>query len=108
MCVLDERGRSDFDRLQARSMRKGWKPGLDLVVFCVFDVLVLKGRNVMPQPLRKRKAWLGGLLEPVTQSVLTVGYIEEAGALFYARAAALELDGIVVKDLDSPYLPGVR
>jgi len=39
MCVLDERGRSDFDRLQARSMRKGWKPGLDLVVFCVFDVL---------------------------------------------------------------------
>jgi len=69
---------------------------------------VLKGRNVMPQPLRKRKAWLGGLLEPVTQSVLTVGYIEEAGALLYTRAAALELDGIVAKDLDSPYLPGVR
>jgi bifunctional non-homologous end joining protein LigD len=108
MCVLDEYGRSDFDRLQVRSMRKGWKPGADLVVFCAFDVLVLSGRNVMQQPLRRRKASLGKLLEPVRQSVLPVGYVEAAGKQLYAQALALELEGIVAKDLESPYVPGVR
>lgn len=108
VCVLDEYGRSDFNRLQARSMRKGWKPGADLVVFCAFDVLVTKGRNVMPQPLRKRKEALGKLLAPVTQSIIAVGYLESAGKQLYAQALALELEGIVAKDLASPYVPGVR
>lgn len=108
VCVHDEHGRSDFDRLQVRSMGKGWKPGADLVVFCAFDVLVLNGKNVMRQPLRKRKAALGKLLQPLTQSVLAVGYIEEAGEQLYRQALALELEGIVAKDLASPYVPGVR
>lgn len=108
MCVLDERGRSDFNRLQVRSMRKGWKPGLDLVVFCVFDILVHHRTNVMAQPLRNRKFAMGELLEPVTQSVVPVGYIEEAGEQLYAHAVALELEGVVAKRLDSPYVPGAR
>ncbi|WP_260501707.1 hypothetical protein [Aquabacterium sp. J223] len=34
VCVLDDLGRSDFDRLQDRARRRGWKPGFDPVVFC--------------------------------------------------------------------------
>ncbi len=44
-CVLDQLGRSDFDRLHARARRKGWYEGADLVVYCVFDVLVAKGKG---------------------------------------------------------------
>jgi bifunctional non-homologous end joining protein LigD len=108
MCVLDELGRSNFDRLQARSMRKGWKPGADPIVFCAFDLMVSKGRSVMNEALRERKAALRDLLRTVTHSVLNVGYIADEGEQVYRSAMALELEGIVAKHLESPYLPGVR
>jgi bifunctional non-homologous end joining protein LigD len=38
--VLDALGRSDFERLHARSRRRGWYTGADAVVFVAFDVLV--------------------------------------------------------------------
>ena len=37
MCVLDDLGRSSFEKLQKRSMLKRWKMGTDPVVFCAFD-----------------------------------------------------------------------
>ena len=46
VCVLDEMGRSDFNRLHARARRKGWYEGADRVVYCVFDVLVANGRDI--------------------------------------------------------------
>ena len=36
MCVLDDIGRSDFDRLHARARKRGPDPSQP-VVFCVFD-----------------------------------------------------------------------
>ena len=41
VCVLDGIGRSDFDRLQDRARLRRYRPGADLVAFCVFDVLSL-------------------------------------------------------------------
>lgn len=38
--VLDDIGRSDFERLHARARRKGWYRGADPVAYCVFDLLV--------------------------------------------------------------------
>ncbi|MDN4592022.1 hypothetical protein DBA29_26415 [Xenophilus aerolatus] len=40
ICVLDDAGRSDFDRLHARARRRRWYDGADPVVYCIFDVLV--------------------------------------------------------------------
>lgn len=58
VCVLDELGRSDFERLQTRARMKRWKEGADPVAFCVFDVLVYEGRDVMkPRFGTERLCW---------------------------------------------------
>ena len=108
VCVLDEYGRSDFERLQARSLLKDWKPDADMVVYCVFDLLVYNGQDIMRQPLQRRKADLADLLSPMSDAVLRVGYIPSEGQWLFERALELHLEGIVAKDLSSTYQPGVR
>lgn len=110
MCVLDDLGRSDFDRLQARARMRGYRAGADPVVFCVFDLLVVDGRNWMNVPLVERKAQLEAMLTPLPPSVLYVSHVRggEAGDWLYEQALALELEGIVAKRSDSPYVPGSR
>src|SRR4051812_4359693 len=61
-CVLDDIGRSDFERLQARARRRRRYAGCDPVTLCAFDLLYLDGRNVMALPLGERKAMLQRLL----------------------------------------------
>lgn len=46
--VLDELGRTDFDKLHARAKARGWKPGLASVVYCVFDVPVPRHGHTTP------------------------------------------------------------
>ena len=106
--VLDGQGRSDFQRLQARSDMRGWKPGADPVVFCAFDLLVHDGEVAMGYPLRQRKLRLERLLAPMPDSVIQVRHIEREGEWLFERALALDVEGIVAKDLASPYQPGLR
>lgn len=105
VCVLDDIGRSDFDRLHARASKRGPDPN-EPVVFCVFDVLVSRGMSVMDRPLVARKK----LLDPLRglPSVLVVDLIPEQGEALYQHVLALKLEGLVAKRLDSPYRPGER
>jgi bifunctional non-homologous end joining protein LigD len=107
-CVLDDIGRSDFNRLQDRSRRRGWRPGDDLVTFMAFDLLAHRGRDIRGWPVERRKAALQSLLTPAPDSVLYVGHLEEGGAELYAQACALQLEGIVAKRLGSAYVGGER
>lgn len=109
VCVLDALGRSDFDRLQHRGRRKCWYPDCDPVVFCIFDLLVEAGRDVMGLPYTERKQRLARLFSPKPRrSLLVVQSIPEQGIALFAQAVALELEGIVGKRKDSVYLPGER
>lgn len=105
MCVLDDIGRSDFDRLHARARKRGPDPSQP-VVYCVFDVLAVKGKDVMGKPLLERKK----LLDPLRglPGVLVVDYIAGEGEALYQHVLSLKLEGLVAKRLDSPYRPGVR
>jgi len=67
VCVLDDIGRSDFERVHARSRRRGIPPGADGVVYSVFDLLVLASRDLRQRPLLERKAALQKLLDGLTQ-----------------------------------------
>lgn len=58
VCVLDDIGRSDFDALHARALRRRRVAGDSLAVYCIFDLLARNGRNVMELPLRQRKKLL--------------------------------------------------
>lgn len=108
VCVLDELGRSDFNRLHARSRRRGRPAGSDGVVFCAFDLLVWKGRDLRQQPLAKRKAALSKLLASPLPAVLLCQDMPGEVRWLYGQALSLQLEGIVAKRLDSPYLSGQR
>ena len=53
LIALDEEGRPSFHRLQNYVSSKA------ALVFFIFDVLILRGRNVMREPLSERRALSG-------------------------------------------------
>lgn len=108
VCVLDDLGRSDFMRLQARSRRRRLVPGGDLVVFCAFDLLVLRGRDVRAWPLKRRKISLARLLAAPPAQVLFVADLPGKVHWLYGEALALKLEGVVAKRLASTYQAGAR
>jgi bifunctional non-homologous end joining protein LigD len=107
VCVLDEIGRSDFERLQARARRRRWTPGADPVTFCAFDVLYAEGRYVMERPLVLRKAMLQRLLAPLAGRLVVVGEFPAEAPLFDQLVVGAKLEGFMAKRLASPYVPGV-
>ena len=61
--VVDERGRSSFDRFQDRALpRRPPPPGADRVLFMVFDILMLDGQALIDEPVERRKDLLQQLL----------------------------------------------
>lgn len=107
VCVLDDLGRSDFDRLRVRASRKRWSEGCDAVTLCAFDLLFESGTNIMTLPLAERKARLAKLLANIP-SVLAVGDLPAEAELFDQAVEPLLLEGFVAKRRASTYQPGVR
>lgn len=109
VCVMDDIGRSNFDRLQQRAYRRGYYPGCDPVVYAMFDLLIEAGRPIMGKPLTARKARLKKLFTPKpNRGLLVVDAIPEAGIELYALARELKLEGLVAKKTDSIYISGER
>jgi bifunctional non-homologous end joining protein LigD len=101
--ALDESARPSFNLLQNVG------PSKTTVVYYVFDVLVLAGRDVMAEPLSVRHRILQGqvlptLGEPVRQSPQLNARLSE----LITAVKAHGFEGIVAKRLDSRYEPGQR
>ena len=101
--ALDESGRPSFNLLQNYG-----SAGAPLIYY-VFDVLVLNGRNVMPEPLVRRREILRDevlslLGEPIRESPVLNASLRDL--ITAVRAQGLE--GLVAKHLDSGYEPGKR
>ncbi|QYY33432.1 hypothetical protein K2O51_23235 [Cupriavidus pinatubonensis] len=107
VCVLDDIGRSDFERLLARARQRGRRSGDDAVAYCVFDLLVRDGRDVRALPLERRKAALRDLLASDPPGFLYVQDVQDGGWL-YEAVLTLKLEGVVGKRVGSPYRSGVR
>jgi bifunctional non-homologous end joining protein LigD len=110
--VLDEQGRSDFQKLQ-NALSEGRGEGL---LYHVFDLLSLDGQDLRGHPLLKRKAALQSLLEstraergePFDLRVRYTEHVKGGGAGLYRKACELALEGVVCKRADAPYLSGER
>jgi bifunctional non-homologous end joining protein LigD len=100
--VLDEKGRSRFQLLQNYTQGA---PG-ELVYF-VFDLLYLEGRDLRSLPLVARKEKLQKFL-PQHPRLQYVSHIEEAGREFFAAAVEHRLEGIIAKQKNSRYREGKR
>ncbi|QYY33577.1 hypothetical protein K2O51_31610 (plasmid) [Cupriavidus pinatubonensis] len=88
-----------------RARRRRWYAGADPVVFCVFDLLDLRGRDMRAEPLETRKAALRELVTGV--NVLYVDSVDD-GPWLYDQVLKLELEGVVGKRLGSSYQSGIR
>src|SRR5437868_8633912 len=103
LVALDESGRPSFNALQNYGTAK-----LPLLYY-VFDVMILAGRNVMQQPLSARRELLETRVLPKLNE--PIRYSPELAASLpdlIESVKAQGLEGLVAKRLDSVYEPGRR
>jgi bifunctional non-homologous end joining protein LigD len=113
--ALDETGVPSFERLQRR-WPQNRRPSAELlrqvpVQFFAFDVLRSQGQDVTHEPYAQRRQHLLELTaECTTTSVMRApgSFTDVDPAAVLESAAELNLEGIVCKHLDSPYMPGQR
>jgi bifunctional non-homologous end joining protein LigD len=104
LVAQDEKGVSSFSLLQT-DLKEGRSEHL---VYWVFDLLYLDGRDLTEQPLTERKAALERLLGAgdAAAPVRYCEHLEGSGAAILKRACQIELEGIVSKRSDAPYRSG--
>jgi bifunctional non-homologous end joining protein LigD len=101
--VLDSEGRSDFRLLQRDIAARR----TNRLVYFVFDVLFLKGKDVRKLPLIERKQLLSDLLKSNTSDRVRLSeHLDAPGAEIFQHACQLRLEGIICKKVDSPYRSG--
>jgi ATP-dependent DNA ligase len=101
LVALDEHGKTDFGLLQ------NFRSAESRIHFYVFDLLVLKGKDVSQLPLNERRALFGKIIprnEHISASAVEHGSYAEL--LKFVKQHGLE--GIIAKRSDSPYEPGKR
>jgi bifunctional non-homologous end joining protein LigD len=103
LTALDEEGRPSFQLLQNYASSKA------ALFFFIFDVLILRGRNVMTEPLSERRALLEKHVLP--KLVEPIRYSPELNAglpQLIASVKSAGLEGLVAKRRNSRYEPGQR
>jgi DNA ligase D-like protein (predicted ligase) len=101
--ALDASGRPSFNALQNHSS------STTPIVYYVFDVLVIAGRDVMAEPLKRRRELLqtrvlSRLREPIRESPVLAASLPD----LIRSVKAQGLEGLVAKLIDSWYEPGQR
>ena len=72
----------------------------------LFDCLYLDGRAIVTEPLTRRREWLQDAIRKGTP--YRVSELMEDGEAFFQAVKAMNLEGIMAKQRNSPYLPGKR
>jgi bifunctional non-homologous end joining protein LigD len=98
--VFNDDGIPDFDALQL------YNGHTTDITYCVFDLLWLDGYDLMGLALEKRKELLETLVGD--RPIFRISESFDNGPALYAEILKLNLEGIVAKKRDSPYVPGER
>ena len=100
--VVDDQGKSHFQLLQNYQ-----KSRAAALIYYVFDLLYMDGKDLRSQPLRQRKQTLATLLKD-RHNIRLSEHIEEHGIAFFEAASKQGLEGMVAKDAASSYQEGKR
>jgi bifunctional non-homologous end joining protein LigD len=103
LVVVDSDGRADAAALARRLDKRSGRP----VAFLAFDLLHLDGTSLLGQPLTRRRESLRRILRPGDEVVAVPAIATEGRALFDAIVAQ-GLAGMMARQRQGPYLPGVR
>ncbi len=100
----NESGVSDFSALQD-DLKSG---RYDRMVYYVFDLLYLDGRDLTHEPLIARRKALQALMRglPKNGVIRFSENFDETGPALLKRACAMQLEGVVSKLRDAPYRSG--
>lgn len=100
--ILDREGKARFETLQAYS-----RTHEGTLVYYIFDILYLDGRDIRNLPLIQRKEILKKVI--TSSSILKLNdYVEKNGTAFLKTARQKGVEGIIAKDGRSPYRTGRR
>jgi bifunctional non-homologous end joining protein LigD len=100
--VLNEKGRSNFSSLQ------NWRSEADgELIYYVFDLIWLEGKDLTGLPLGERRKLLEGLV-PSDGLVRYSESFDTSGTEFFAAAQKMGLEGIMAKRNESVYTVGIR
>ncbi|HYD22368.1 MAG TPA: DNA ligase D, partial [Flavipsychrobacter sp.] len=100
--VIDDDGKANFGALQ------NWRSEADgHLLFYVFDILWLNGKDLTRLPLYQRREILGSQMPKLENIRLSQTY-EASGLDFYKAALNMGLEGIMAKKTDSPYVINER
>lgn len=99
---LDEKGRSDFQKLQnARTAAP--------LIYYAFDLLFLDGKDLTSLPLIARKDRLEKLVRGLKRDNIRYSeHFRESGDRLFKVACEQGLEGIISKRVDRPYISGRR
>ncbi|MGX9988813.1 non-homologous end-joining DNA ligase [Rhizobium sp. Z1P35] len=105
--VFDERGRSDFGRLQQSLGGRGGKRMSREAVLMAFDLLYFDGRDMRQTELGARRHLLEGLVPAGGEEAIRLSEeIEADGDVLLRIACEHGLEGIIAKDRNSTYRSG--
>lgn len=110
LVLLDASGGSDFERLRHRALfrspeRVRAAAESAPATLYAFDLLQHDGEDIRFLPLVDRKKMLQGILADAGR-ICYLEHVEEKGEELYAEVEQRQLEGIVAKRLDSPYISG--
>jgi bifunctional non-homologous end joining protein LigD len=101
--VMNDKGAADFGDLQS------WRSEADgRLVYYLFDILWLDGKDLTRQPLSKRREILASIVPPGDTTLRLSESFEAEGKELFLLADQLGLEGIIAKKEDSLYSPGIR
>ncbi|HLW21464.1 MAG TPA: DNA ligase D, partial [Cyclobacteriaceae bacterium] len=100
--AVNDKGIANFNSLQ------NWRSEADgELLYYVFDILWLDGKNLMHLPLKERKAILLSIVPE--EGLIRIGFsVNAKGTDFFDAARKMNLEGIIAKRSDSTYVPDSR
>jgi bifunctional non-homologous end joining protein LigD len=110
LVVLNDEGHPDFHALQRRGQmrrRIDVEQGAreNPVTYFVFDLLAIEGFDLRDRPLLERKSLLRRVL-PRVGLLRYCDHIEERGIEMFEVARKMDLEGVIAKKADAPYVAG--
>jgi bifunctional non-homologous end joining protein LigD len=110
--ALDDQGAPSFQTLQERMHVSNQAEAARLAgevpaTFFVFDVLQIGDRSLLDQPWTERREVLESLDLSGPSWVTTPSFPGE-GDVVWEAVEAREMEGVIAKRMDAPYLPGTR
>ncbi|MGZ5287266.1 MAG: non-homologous end-joining DNA ligase, partial [Flavisolibacter sp.] len=100
--VLNEEGRSDFNGIQQWDKKQEGQ-----LIYYVFDIVWLEGRDLSGLPLFQRRDILRQLM-PESGTIRYSDHIDDIGEEFFEIARKNNLEGIIAKRKDSTYVADAR